>query len=337
MVLSRRQVLYYAGLLGLGMGASALRPSASWAETMPLTMQLDWKFNVQFAGLLLADYQQMYHDRGLAVTLKPWESGMVVPDEVVANPMTLGCAEQNLILSAQAEGAPIRAIATMFQASPLGLMTLPERTIASLQDLVGQKVGVHVDGLEVMELVQGVNNLESGAIEVLEIPYEDKYARLLSGELAAIQCYAVDEPIGFQAQSGIAPDILRLSDYGYEAYAQVIFAHADLLAAEPEAVKQFLAATFKGWQMTLANIPAAAEMVVSQYVDPASKYNDLAYQTRSLELIAAYMLLGIEPTALGTINPERWMRMAQRFADYAIIETAPTAEASLTEDFWPPA
>ncbi|MEL6327566.1 MAG: ABC transporter substrate-binding protein [Cyanobacteria bacterium J06626_23] len=336
MALSRRQVLRYAGLLGLGMGA-ALRPQTSWAETMPLTMQLDWKFNVQFAGLLLADYEQMYRDRGLAVTLKPWESGMVVPDEVVANPMTLGCAEQNLILSAQAEGAPIRAIATMFQASPLGLMTLPEHNIASLQDLVGQKVGVHVDGLEVMELVEGVSNLEPGAIEVIEIPYEDKYARLLSGELKAIQCYAVDEPIGFQAQSGITPNILRLSDYGYEAYAQVIFAHADLLATEPETVKQFLAATFGGWQMTLADIPSAAERVVSQYVDPESKYNDLDYQTRSLELIADYMLLGIEPTALGTINPERWMRMAQRFADYAIIETAPPAEASLTGEFWPPA
>lgn len=336
MVLSRRKLLQYGGLLGLGLGSSAVLPkwaAAADAVTMPLTMQLDWKFNVQFTGLLLADYQGLYTDQGLEVAIKPWESGMVVPDQVVADPMTIGCAEQNLILSAQAEGAPIRAIATMLQASPLALMTLPESGIATLDDLVGKTVGIHVDGLEVMELVKSVSDLAPEAIEVVEIPYDDKYERLLSGELAAIQCYAVDEPIGFKAQSGIEPVIIRLSDYGYEAYAQVIFAHTDLLMAEPEAVKGFLGATFGGWQMALADIPGSVQVVVDNYVDPESKYNDMAYQTRSLELIADYMLLDIEPDMLGTIDMERWMRMAQRFADFAIIEAAP--EESLMMDFWP--
>lgn len=302
---------------------------------IPLTMQLDWTFNVQFAGLLLADYQQFYTDNGLAVTLKPWASGMVVPDAVMAHPMTLGCAEPNLILAAQAKGAPIQAIATMLQASPLSLMTLPASNITSIQDLISHKVGVHVDGLAVMKLVQGVNGLAPEAIDVTVIPDENKYARLLSGEFAAIQCYAIDEPIGFQAQSGIAPTLLHLGNYGYEAYAQVIFAHTELLTTEPGVVKQFLTATFSGWQRALADIPAAAAMVVNHYVDPASQYSNLTYQTRSLGLIADYMLLDIEPAALGTINPERWKRMAQRFTDYAIIKTALTPEQSLRMDFWP--
>ena len=321
--------------IGLELGANCLRSAVSNAATVSLTMQMDWKFNVQFAGLLLADYQHFYADSGLEVTLRPWESGMVVPNEVVANPTILGCAEQNLILSAQAEGAPIRAIATLFQSSPLGLMVLPDSNIRSLQDLVGQKVGMHVDGLKVMALVAGVSHLAPDAIEVVPIPYEDKYARLLSGELAAVQCYAIDEPIGFQAQSGIEPVILRLSDYGYGAYAQVICAHADLLATEPEAVKQFLAATFRGWQATLADIPKAAEMVVKHYVAPDSPYADLDYQTRSLTQIADYMLLGMESTRLGMINPDRWMRTAQQFTNYAIIETAPALEESLAAGFWP--
>lgn len=339
MVLSRRRLLQYAGLMGLGVGANALLSAGATpgrAATLPLTMQLDWKFNVQFAGLLMADAENFYADKGLAVALKPWESGMVVPEQVVADPMTVGCAEQNLILSAQAEGAPIRAIATMLQASPLALMTLPESGITTLDQLVGKSVGVHVDGLEVMELVLGISGLGPDAIDVMEIPYEDKYERLLSGELAAIQCYAVDEPIGFAAQTGIEPVIMRLGDYGYEAYAQVIFAHTDLIESEPAAVKNFLAATFKGWQLSLADVPAAARLVVERYVEPESKYNDLAYQTQSLELIKDYMLLGIEPTQLGTISPERWMLMAERFADFGIIEAAPELEASLTMGLWPP-
>ncbi|MEL6139093.1 MAG: ABC transporter substrate-binding protein [Cyanobacteria bacterium J06628_6] len=340
MRLSRRQILQLSAYGGLGIAAATLldqRPSAraSAQSDMPLTMQLDWKFNVQFAGLLLADGAGLYASENIAVELLPWESGILVPDVVAENPMVMGCAEQNLILAAQAAGAPIKAVATMFQASPLALMTLPDAEITSMDDLVGKKVGVHVDGLAVMELVQGVSEFTPGAIEVVEIPYEDKYDRLLSGELAAIQCYAVDEPIGFEGTYGIAPDVLNLADYGYEAYAQVIVAHNELIETAPNQIAQFLEATFAGWSMTLADIPAAAEQVVANYVEPGSKYEDVSYQTRSLELVAEYMLLGIESDALGTINPERWLRMAERFAEYGIIDAAPDPAASLTTDFWP--
>lgn len=342
MAFSRRNLLKYSGLLGMGVTANALLPILSKSPfkanaAMPLAMQLDWKFNVQFAGLLMADYEGLYADSGLSVTLKPWESGIVVPEMVAADPMTIGCAEQNLILSAQAEGAPIRAIATMFQASPLALMSLPESNITSLQDLVGKLVGVHVDGLQVMDLVKGVSGIGVDDLEVIEIPYENKYDLLLSGELAAIQCYAVDEPIGFKAKTGIEPKVLNLADYGYEAYAQVSFAHTDLLAQEPEAVKQFLAATFAGWQKTLEDIPAAAAMVVNSYVEPGSKYEDLAYQTNSLKLIADYMLMGIEPAEIGVISSDRWSRMVERFVEYKIIDEAPALVESLASGFWPAA
>ncbi|MEM9905180.1 MAG: ABC transporter substrate-binding protein [Cyanobacteria bacterium P01_D01_bin.44] len=340
MKLSRRQLLQFSSYWGLGLLTDSflLRPRLVQAELLsetPLTMQLDWKFNVQFAGLLMAEGAGLYADREVVVELLPWESGIVVPEVVAANPGTIGCAEQNLILEAQAAGAPIKVLATMLQSSPLGLMTLPDAGITTLEDLVSLKVGMHVDGLAVMELVQGVSGFDPGAIEVVEIPYEDKYDRLLSGELAAIQCYAVDEPIGFKSQYGIEPIMLKLADYGYEAYAQVIFAHNDLIESSPEEVSGFLQATFGGWSMALADIPSAAAEVVANYVEPGSKYEDVTYQTQSLELIAEYMLLGIEPAALGTIDSDRWMRMAQRFVEYGIIDTAPEQADSLATRFWP--
>ncbi|MBE9078527.1 ABC transporter substrate-binding protein [Romeria aff. gracilis LEGE 07310] len=340
MVFSRRRLLRTTGGLGLGAfthaalaGRSLVNPQAAEA-TMSLNMQLDWKFNVQFAGLMLAAAAGLYTEKGLAVELMPWESGLVVTDAVIENPMTLGCAEQNLILDAQAAGAPIRAIATMFQASPLALMALPDSGITRLRDLVDQKVGVHADGLAVMALVQGVSGLEENAIAVTEIPYEAKAERLLSGEYAAIQCYAIDEPIGFAAETGIEPVVISLNDYGYEAYAQVIFAHAELLANTPMLVQDFLTATFAGWRLALADIPAAAERVVSTYVEADSPYADLDYQTQSLALIADYLLLDIEPSQLGSISPGRWMRMARRFADYRLIAQVPELTHSLALSSW---
>lgn len=333
----RRSFLTYSLATGVST-ASAVWLKSPIAVAMPatgqLTMQLDWKFNVQFAGLLIADYLGLYSDKGLDVAIQPWESGMVVPETVQSTAMMIGCAEQNLISQAQAEGAPLKALATMFQASPYALMTMPDSGLTTLQDLIGQTVGVHVDGLKVMELVKGVNGIEPGAIEVLEIPYEDKIGRLVRGELAALQCYAVDEPIAFANEVGQEPLLMPMDAYGYEAYAQTFFTTDALLAEHSEMVKTFLEASFEGWQAALADIPGTASIVAENYAEPGSKYTDVAYQTRSIELCADYVLRGIAPEQLGAIDSDRWMLAANRMAEYGIISAAPSLDMALDLSLW---
>lgn len=306
-------------------------PPQSPKLTIPkLTIQLDWKFNVQFAGLLLADRLGLYRDRHLDLQILPWSEGLPVPEVVAADPLMIGCAEPNLILDAQARGAPIKAIAAMFQASPYALMCLPDSGITQLSDLDGKTVGVHVDGTKLLDLVKGVNHLPN--IRVVEVPYAHKLDRLLSGELAALQCYAVDEPIGFAQQLGQPPILLSLEQLGFRAYAQVLFATEALLSRYPEQVGDFLAASFQGWQLALADIPQTARIVAEQYADPGSKYSQVDYQAQSLALIRPYVMPDAE--TLGTIALDRWQETADLMAEYGIIAQAPDPTVSLDLSLW---
>lgn len=338
MGINRRSLLKLSGYCGAASLATGLglvkSPFAHAGQPNGLTMQLDWKYNVQFAGLLLADHLGLYEQSGLSVTMKPWESGMVVPQEVIENPMTIGCSEQNLILEAQAKGAALKAIATMFQASPYALMAMPDSGISTLGDLVGKKVGIHIDGIKVMELVKGVNNLSPNAIEVVEIPYENKLDRLISGEFAAIQCYAVDEPIAFKQKVGQEPLLLPMDEYGYKAYAQVFFTTDAVLQTASTQVKQFLAASFEGWRRAIADIPGTAKLVAETYAEPGSKYTNVEYQQQSLELVKQYVLRGISEAQLGTILPTQWQETADLMAQYGIIDASPTMQKSLDLSLW---
>ncbi|MCU0524102.1 MAG: ABC transporter substrate-binding protein [Elainella sp. Prado103] len=316
---------------------SARQLKSRAAESPVMTMQLDWVFNVQFAGLLLAEHQGLYRQKGLTLTIKPWESGMIVPEVVAANPMMIGCSEQNLILDAQAQGIPLKAIATMFQASPYALMTMPNRGLTQLTDLVGKKVGVHADGVKVMELVKGVSGLAPTDIEVVEIPYDNKLDRLISGELDALQCYAVDEPIGFRQKVGEAPVLMPMDQYGYKAYAQVFFTTDSMLQQAPEQVKAFLEASFAGWELALADIPGTARLVAETYAAPGSKYTNVDYQQQSLQLVGEYVLRGINPDQMGMILPEQWQQTADLMAQYGIIAQAPSGADSLDLSLWTPA
>lgn len=340
--MNRRSLLQLSGYLGLGTLASCMTPNLTTNLTTAqnnepsassrLMMQLDWVFNVQFAGLLLADYLGLYRQHGLTVEIQPWESGMSVTQTVAESSMVIGCAEQNLILDAQAQGLPLKAIATMFQASPYGLMSLPDSGVTSLSDLAGKQVGVHIDGINVMELVKGVSGVSD--IEVVEIPYEDKLDRLLSGEFAALQCYAVDEPIGFLRQVGELPIVLPMDEYGYTAYAQVLFTTDELLEQQPEQIKDFLEASFEGWTIALDNIITTAQTIVQDYADPTSKYFDLEYQIQSLELVKEYVLRGISESQIGTISAERWQEVAARMAEYNIIDSLPDINNSIDLSLW---
>lgn len=321
---SRRVVL----ATGTATLATLMLPRLASATT-PLTFQLDWKYNAQFAGLFVAEAEGLYAASDLSVQIREWSDGLNVIEAVAEGAVDMACAEQNLILAAQAAGAPVKAVATMFHASPYGLMTVPEVALASLTDLVGKRVGVHVDGIKVMKLVKGVNGITD--IDVVEIPYADKFDRVVSGEFAAVQCYVIDEPIGVAAKYGFEPKVLRLSEHGLLSTAQTIVASERVLAEKPEAVRAFLAATFEGWARALKDKPRAAALVVERFVPEGSPYKDVAYQTRTLELLEPYVRGQGGP--LGVIDAKVWAEAARLMLEYGILEVLPDLSSSLALDF----
>lgn len=300
-------------------------------------LQLDWVFNAQFAGVLLAQHAGFYQARGLAVEILPWQSGLAVTERVARDSRIIGCAEQNLVLAAQARGQPLIALAAMFQDSPLALMALPDGGVNSLDDLAGRAVGVHLDGAKVLDLVIDAHFEAGEAPAVSEIRREDKFDRLLAGEFAAVQCYGVDEPIEFAAQTGVEPRVLPLSDYGHDAYAQVLFAHRELYETQNDALLGLLQAIFDGWRLTAAHPAAAARLLVEKFIDPAGHYHDVDGQSRSLERVLDNVRGTLPAEALGAIDPERWRRAAEHFAAGGIIPAAPPLGESLAVGFWPPA
>jgi len=319
------------------LAAPQLPTAPSSTEALPLRLQLDWVFNAQFAGVLLARHAGLYGARGLAVDIQPWESGLAVTERVVRDPHTVGCAEQNLVLAAQARGQPLVALAAMFQDSPLALMALPDGGVDSLDDLSGRAVGVHLDGAQVLDLIVDAHFREAAPPSVRQISREDKFERLLAGDFAAVQCYGVDEPIEFAAQTGIEPRVLPLSDYGHDAYAQVLFAHRSLYEGQRDALRDLLQAVFDGWRLAAVDPAATARLLVDEFIDPAGHYHDVDGQTRSLERVLDNVRGALPVEALGAIDAERWQRTAEQFAAHGIIPAAPPLTDSLAVGFWPPA
>jgi ABC-type nitrate/sulfonate/bicarbonate transport system substrate-binding protein len=133
---------------------------------------------------------------------------------------------------------------------------------------------------------------------------------------------------------GKAPILLPMDQYGYKAYAQVFFTTDTMLQQHPEQVKAFLEASFEGWKQALANIPAVAKLIAEVYAEKDSKYTNIEYQQKSLELVSEYVMRGINANQLGTISTEQWQQTTNLMAQYGIIDRAPDPKTSLDLSLW---
>ena len=112
----------------------------------PVTIQLRWFHQFQFAGYYAAIEKGFYADEGLQVSLREFEPGK---DRIA--PILEGKAQYGVgdpaILKLRAQGKPVVVLAQIFQHSPSVLITLKESGIFSPYELVNKKMMLSPDDI----------------------------------------------------------------------------------------------------------------------------------------------------------------------------------------------
>lgn len=281
-------------------------------EPLPVVMQLDWIHNAQFAGLYQAEAQGYFADAGLAVEIRPVVRGQKTVEAVLAEEFAIGSAESNVLLKAHSEGHPIRALATMFQGSPMGWMYLERSGFADFADLQGKIVGIHPDGERVLAVMAAHQGFPADALQTQKVGWE--LEPLLNGEVDAMQAYYIDEYVELQLATEGACGMFLAKDHGYYAYSQVFFTTAPMLAEHSESVEAFLAAAKAGWEYAFAHPEETVDLVIGTY----NPELDRAYQLASLAAIEELMRPGGAPV-MAPMEPGVWRKAQALYLEHGII------------------
>jgi ABC-type nitrate/sulfonate/bicarbonate transport system substrate-binding protein len=275
-------------------------------------MQLDWIHNAQFAGLYQAVEMGYYTNEGLDVKIRSSGANPDVIGSVLSTDLAFGSGESNLLLAAHAKGANIKALATMFQGSPMGWIYLPDNGIESIKDLAGKRIGIHTDGEKVVALVASRQGFEVKKSDLPHVGYD--IAPLLAGELDAMQAYSIDEFVSLKQQTDGQGRMFMASDYGYRAYSQVIFTNAKTVEAHPELVRAFLRATKKGWIYALDHPEETVDLILEKYNGEL----DRAQQIASLAEIAK-LVRTPSGDVLAPMDPAVWAESQRDFLKFGLI------------------
>jgi ABC-type nitrate/sulfonate/bicarbonate transport system substrate-binding protein len=255
-------------LIADGSAVSWIRGSAQHADAMAITVQLDWKPNAQFAGLLLAVHHGWFADAGVEVTIRPWRPATDPLEQVPAQPGLIAVSEDNLAIRSAAAGNQLKVLGSMLQRSPLAWMVLESSPITEFSQFAASRIGVHVDGVTGLQFAMKTAGLDLDAADVLEVPY-DKMEQLRVGAIEVCQCNGLVEPIEMAA-AGVPVRVLWACEVGYSVYSQVLTTSAATIAAQPEELDAFMKVLWRGWNAVYESTAHAAQLVVEEFLHETS-------------------------------------------------------------------
>ena len=316
-------------------GASAPAGSAA-AGLTPVSLQLQWAPQAQFAGYFAADKQGYYEAAGLDVTML--DGGpTVVPQQVGSAPdgpeFTISWVPK--VLEAREQGSDLVNIAQIFQRSGTLSVSWKDSNITKPADFAGKKIGVWDFGNE-YEVTAGAKKagLEQGT-DYTKVIQDFNMALLISRDVDVAEAMIYNEYAQLletaDAETGklYTPDQLNVINWNDEGTAMLqdaLFARSAWLAeaGHEDVATNFLKASFQGW-IYCRDHPADC----IQYTVDAGSTLGSGHQAWMMNEINP--LVWPSPNGIGMMDAALWQQTVDVSLGAAIIKAAPPAEAYRTD------
>ena len=310
--------------------------------TTPVSLQLQWVTQAQFAGYFAAQDQGFYAAQCLDVTIV--EGGVdIVPQQQLADgAVDFALSWVPKALASREAGANIVNIAQIFQRSGTLQVSFKDAGIVTSADFAGKKIGNWGFGNEFEIFAALTKNGIDPATGVELVQQQFDMAGLLAGDIDAAEAMTYNEYA--QVLEAINPDTGALytpEDFNVVSYEEegvgmlqdAIWANADKLASDPaykEAAVKFVAASIQGWAFCRDNAEACRDIVVA-------KGSTLGASHQLWQMNEVSKLIWPAPMGAGMIDSAAWDRtvslaMGTKNLEGSTVLTAAPTDGSYTND-----
>jgi NitT/TauT family transport system substrate-binding protein len=298
----KKWLIAAAAVLGLASGAARAAD--------PLTLQLKWVTQAQFAGYYVAQAKGFYKDAGLDVTIKPGGPD-INPSQVIAG----GGADVIVdwlpsALAAREKGVPLVNIAQMFQRSGMELTCRKDSGVKTPADFKGKTLGVWFAGNE-YPFLSWMSKLKyktaGGPDGVTVLKQGFNVDPLLQKQAACISTMTYNEYWQL-IEAGMKPDqliVFKYEDQGVATLEDGLFTVESKLKdpAMVDRLARFVKASAQGWQYAIDHQDEAVKIVLDNDTTGAQTP---AHQKRMMSEIAK--LVAGSQHGLGYLDPAAFDR-----------------------------
>ncbi len=289
----------------------------------PITVQLSFSHQAEFAGLYAADQQGYYAQEGLAVSFV--EGGPEVDSitPVANGSAQFGVAQPADVILARADGKPVRAVAVIYRHSPIVFFALADSGITRPQDFVRRAIRSTLTVDQTLLAMMSNVGIPPDQYEVVYLPSE--LSQFLSSKVPVWSGFLNIFALEVQ-RAGYAINIIYPDDYGIHFYGDVLITTDNLIANDPDLVLKFTRATLKGWTFAVEH-PETAGSLVQNYNPDADAALEVARMTTSIPFV------NTGEDFIGWMRPEIWEAMEQTLREQDVLKNALNVDQIYTLQF----
>lgn len=293
------------------LGLPACSPGSNTpAALTPVTVQLSFLHQAEFAGFYAAEQLGFYAEEGLDVSFLEGgpEVDFIAP--VVNGTAQFGVAQPADVILARAAGKLVRTIAVIYRRSPIVFFALADSGIRRPHDFVGKQIRSTTTIDQTLRAMLSQIGVQPDEYEVVYLPSDvDQFA---SGDVPVwggyINVFAIDVQ-----QAGHQINIIYPDDYRIHFYGDLLIAQDELIEQDPDLVLRFTRATLKGWTHVVEN-PETAGQFVQQYNPNANPDLEVARMTASIPLV------NTGEDFIGWMKPEAWAAMERTLREQDVLK-----------------
>lgn len=269
-----------------------------------VSLQLNWKYQFEFAGFIAAKEKGFYDDVGLDVDILEYENGINVVDNVLLQEVQYGLYNSD-ILSKDKKILPSHLMATYFNQSPHVLAVSKE--IKTPNDLVGKKIMLSQDELQNTNLGLMLTHFYVTNKNTSLIKPSFNINDFIKNNVDAISIYRTNELFHLNKLNA-EYNIIDPADYNYASSAVNLFSSAREWRQHPERTKKFTEASNRGWEYALSHQQEIINIIYNKYSQEKS-IEALTYEAIEVQKI---MSLNSPIGAINNANLDKHLNQLKR-------------------------
>lgn len=275
----------------------------------PVTVQLSFTHQAEFAGFYAAAQQGYFAAEGLQVSFVEGGPQVDFIAPVVNGTAQFGIAQPADVILARADGKPVRTIAAIYRRSPIAFITHADSGITRPHDFIGKKIRSTITADQTLHAMMARVGVQPDQYQIVYLPsdvalFASRQVPVWSG---FINAFVIDVQRGGYKINLIYPD-----DYGIHFYGDVLITTDDLIAKNPDLATRFLRASLKGWTFAVENPTMIGPMVL--------KYNpDLDPALETTKMVASLPLVNTGEDHIGWMKAEMWSGMEKTLREQGVL------------------
>jgi len=276
--------------------------------------------NLPFVGVYVAQEKGFFAEKNLNVTIEHSPGSGQHLQLVAQGKVQVTTQDAGVLLKRRADpGLPLVSIGLIGQTGQQAFAALKSSGFTSPKDWEGHTVGFKgTPPPDLFALIQAAG-ADINKIELVNVGFDPRI--LTEGTVDVYPVYKSNEPYMMQ-QWGYDIDLWDAADYGIPSIGLTYVTSEETLAAQPDVLKRFLAASIEGILYAEANIDEAVEIVL-KYAGPETSREHMRFMLES-ELKDLRSPTTDENT-IGWHNLEEWQALVDLLVEY---ETMPAIDVS---------